>query len=300
MITVLQIVFFCLLLSAFFFTGIITILITGIFNLGEIISIFPQQVQGLILAAVFLILFSIIFFYINVRQHFVEKEKEEYNISYLPESIDLAADETEVAEVEVIEEEVSCSPESADLVADEIEIAEVAVAEEEVSCMPESINIVVDETEVVKVEVNEEEVSCTPDSIDEEVSCMPEFIDIVVDETEVVKVEVIEEKVFCMPESADFAANETEIAELEVVELEDISAGSGGNVSIIMGRLFTFSPGNPELLQVVENSTTGISGKVIYERNGIHYINRDAFANDGNTEREIDNDFAKLVESVVN
>ena len=252
-----------MLLSAFFFTGIITILITGVFNLGEIISIFPQQVQGLILAAVFLILFSIIFFYINVRQHFVEKEKEEDNISCLPESIDLAADETEVAEVEVIEEEVSCSPESADLVADEIEIAEVAVAEEEVSCMPESINIVVDETEVVKVEV-------------------------------------IEEKVFCMPESADFAANETEIAELEVVELEDISAGSSGNVSIIMGRLFTFSPGNPELLQVVENSTTGISGKVIYERNGIHYINRDAFANDGNTEREIDNDFAKLVESVVN
>ena len=208
MITVFQIIFFSLLFSAFFFTGITTLFLTGVFKLAEIISVFPQQVQVLILTTVLLILFSVIFFYFIVRQYFMEKEE---GISY--------------------SDDISCSIESIDFVTDETEVFEEEVVEEDISYSMESNDIVVDE--------------------------------------------------------------------VEVVELEDISAGSGGNV-FIMGRLFTFSPGNPELLQVVESSTTGISGKVIYQRNGIHYINSEAFTGDGNTEREINNDFAQLVESVVN
>jgi len=80
--------------------------------------------------------------------------------------------------------------------------------------------------------------------------------------------------------------------ENEVVELEDISTGSGGNTPIL-GRLFAFSPVNLELLQ-------GAGNDVIYEHNGIHYISDDAFNSDKYTEREINKDFAKLVESVIN
>ena len=82
------------------------------------------------------------------------------------------------------------------------------------------------------------------------------------------------------------------VDEDEIAELEVISTGSGGNISIL-GQLFAFSPANPELLQVAGN-------EVIYQRDGIHYISSEAFTGDGNTEREINNDFAQLVESVVN
>jgi len=82
------------------------------------------------------------------------------------------------------------------------------------------------------------------------------------------------------------------VDEDEIAELEVISTGSGGNISIL-GQLFAFSPVNPELLQVAGN-------EVIYQRDGIHYISSEAFTGDGNTEREINNDFAQLVESVVN
>jgi hypothetical protein len=77
----------------------------------------------------------------------------------------------------------------------------------------------------------------------------------------------------------------------EAVGLEDISPGSGGNS--MFRQLFAFSPANPELLQDAEN-------EVIYEHNGIHYINDDAFNSDKNTENKMNNDFAELVESVIN
>jgi hypothetical protein len=178
MITVLRKAFFSLLFSAFIFTGITALLLTGVLDLNEAIFIFPQRIQVLILTAVFLTISLIIFFYINIRQYFAKKE----------------------------EDNTSCLVKFSD-----------------------------------------------PDLIDKN----------------------------------------------EVVELEDISASSCGNTSIL-GRLFAFSSGNPELLQIAGNSGAGISGEVIYEHNGIHYINDDAFNGDRNTEREINNDFAQLVESVVN
>jgi len=269
MITVLQVVFCSLLLSAFFFTGITTLFLTGVFNLSEIVAIFPQQVQVLILTAVLLILFSVIFVYINIRQYFVEKEEDDISCqpSYSPEFFNLIVDEIEVIEPE----DISYSSEFSDLVVNEAEIVE----PEDISCSPEFNDLMIDETEVVEPE---------------DISCSPESSDLVTDEIEIIEPEDIS----CLPESSDLM-----IDEAEIVELEDISTGSGGNVSI-MRRLFAFSPGNPELLQVVEHSTTGISGKVIYEHNGIHYINRDAFTGGGNTEQEINDAFAQLVESVIN
>jgi len=77
----------------------------------------------------------------------------------------------------------------------------------------------------------------------------------------------------------------------EIVPLEAVG-GSGG---VSMFKPFTFFPGNPELLQGAEDDETAV--EIFYEQNGIHYINSNAFTHD-NMEK-LDNDFAKLVESVV-
>jgi hypothetical protein len=82
----------------------------------------------------------------------------------------------------------------------------------------------------------------------------------------------------------------------EVVHVESVT-GLGGSF-FMFRQPFTFSPGNLELLQGAENQETGISGEVVYEKNGIHYINSDIFVDDERME-EFDNNFAKLVESVV-
>jgi len=163
MITIPQKMIFSFLLSVFLFTGITALVFFNIFNLGMVVSAFPQLVQVLILPAFFLVLFLVIFFYINLWQYSAEKD--------------------------------------------------------DTLCLMES-----DSLELVN-------------------------------------------------------------------ELENISPKFGGNT--MFNQPFAFSLANPELLQAAEN-------EVIYERNGIHYINDDAFNSDKNTGREINNDFAQLVESVVN
>jgi hypothetical protein len=86
----------------------------------------------------------------------------------------------------------------------------------------------------------------------------------------------------------------TELEELEAVsdeaaELENIAAGSG-SIFTLFKQPFTFSPGNPELLQEA-------ASPVIYEQDGIHYINNNLDSD--NAGKELDNNFARLVESVV-
>ena len=83
----------------------------------------------------------------------------------------------------------------------------------------------------------------------------------------------------------------------EAVQVESVT-GLGGSF-FIFRQPFAFSPGSPELLQGAEGQEPGVSGEVVYEKNGIHYINSDVFVDDEN-EEEFDNNFAKLVESVVN
>ena len=81
----------------------------------------------------------------------------------------------------------------------------------------------------------------------------------------------------------------------EIVQLEAVG-GLGGSVSML--KPFTFFQGNPELLQEAESQDDEGSAEIFYEQDGIHYINSNAFTQD-NMEK-FDNDFAKLVESVVN
>jgi len=76
----------------------------------------------------------------------------------------------------------------------------------------------------------------------------------------------------------------------EAVQVEAVT-GLGGSL-FMFRQPFSFTPGNLELLQ-------GAGNEVVYEEDGIHYINSNVFADDEKKE-EIDLNFANLVESVVN
>ncbi|MDR0290005.1 MAG: hypothetical protein LBI06_03645 [Treponema sp.] len=91
-----------------------------------------------------------------------------------------------------------------------------------------------------------------------------------------------------LEELASVSALEIDGDSGEAAQLEDISTGSGGGFTIFR-QPFAFSAGNPELLQEATNPA-------IYEQDGIHYISSDL--DDG--AKELDSNFAKLVESVVN
>ena len=100
--------------------------------------------------------------------------------------------------------------------------------------------------------------------------------------------------------------DENESAENDFAELEELftlnSSGvekyPAGAVSMI-SRYFAFFPDNPELLPEAGSQSTKNSAEIIFEQNGIHYINNDAFIDNQNTEEKPDNDFMKLIESVV-
>ena len=79
-----------------------------------------------------------------------------------------------------------------------------------------------------------------------------------------------------------------------IVQVEAI----GGLSGVSMVKPFTFSQGNPELLQEAGGQEDEVSAEVFYVQDGIHYINSNAFTHD--TMEKLDSDFAKLVESVVN
>jgi hypothetical protein len=92
----------------------------------------------------------------------------------------------------------------------------------------------------------------------------------------------------------------------EAVQVESVTGLGGG--FFMFRQPFTFTPGNPELLQGAGNadivsadimSNADIMSEVVYEQDGIHYINNNVFA-DNERRDEFDNNFAKLVESVVN
>ena len=58
---------------------------------------------------------------------------------------------------------------------------------------------------------------------------------------------------------------------------------------------FILFPGNPELLPRAENN---VSGDVIFEQNGIHYVNCNAFEHAKKPDDQINKNFAELVKSV--
>jgi hypothetical protein len=75
----------------------------------------------------------------------------------------------------------------------------------------------------------------------------------------------------------------------EPAELEDVVAGSVG-IFALFKQPFSYLPDNPEFLQEAV-------GNAIYEQNGIHYVNSNLDSH--STGKELDSNFAKLVESVV-
>jgi ABC-type nickel/cobalt efflux system permease component RcnA len=94
------------------------------------------------------------------------------------------------------------------------------------------------------------------------------------------------------------ALNDNKESNDEVFELEEISNGRDGGegVAFLFSRPFSFFSGNPEMLQEIAYD---MQHDVLYEENGIHYINNNVFDSDYNG-KELNSDFAQLVESVVN
>ena len=75
----------------------------------------------------------------------------------------------------------------------------------------------------------------------------------------------------------------------EAVHVESIT-GMGGSF-FMFSQPFARTTVNPELLRTTEN-------EVVYEQNGIHYINNNVFTSDERKD-ELDSNFAELVESVI-
>jgi len=106
-------------------------------------------------------------------------------------------------------------------------------------------------------------------------------------------IETVEETPADFMPAADFTS-------AEAVQVESVT-GLGGSF-FMFRQPFAFTSGNPELLQGAGNAdivSADIMSEVVYEQDGIHYINSDVFADDEKRE-EFDNNFARLVESVVN
>lgn len=83
-------------------------------------------------------------------------------------------------------------------------------------------------------------------------------------------------------------------------ELEDVFPGSNPEKDFrCVGWLVSFSKGDPELLPAAEDQLCEASAEVIFEKDGIPYIDDDACGLDGPAKEKLDGDFAKLVEAVV-
>jgi hypothetical protein len=109
----------------------------------------------------------------------------------------------------------------------------------------------------------------------------------------VVKSETIEKFETVLP--ALPALNDDTESNDEIFELEEFSDGCDSS-AFLFSRPFSFFPGNPEMLQGIAYD---MQYDVLYEENGIHYINNNIFDSDYNG-KELNDDFAQLVESVVN
>jgi len=84
-----------------------------------------------------------------------------------------------------------------------------------------------------------------------------------------------------------------------VAELEDIAGGNPGNGFCCVRGPFLFSQKDPEFLPPAEGPADGAaSATVIFERNGVHYIDDDACNCDESVKESLDGNFARLVESV--
>lgn len=88
-----------------------------------------------------------------------------------------------------------------------------------------------------------------------------------------------------------------------VAELEDIFKGSDPEKDFRVSKLFLFPKDTLEFLPLAEEQADSTSNEipamVIFEKNGVHYIDDDACDRDQSVKKGLDSNFARLVESVV-
>jgi len=279
-VTIPQKLLFCFLLSVFLFAGIAALAFTGIFNFyGGIVN---KPVEILMLVAVFLTLFLILFFCFNLRQDSAGKARALTGTNQ---------------EKPAIPEPLPETPSSNSPDYEELEELEAVEGQPEPETMPVSPSEAVD----IKLVFDDDDIPYLVESggfelVDEDIrGIMPAGDTRFTKNAEPAELEELEavSPFSSMPPLwSDDGGSSGEVVQLEAV------TGLSGSFSLFR-QPFMFAPGNPELLQGAGNQEAGISDEVVYERNGIHYINNNVFARDTNLEKELNSDFAKLVESVV-
>ena len=122
-------------------------------------------------------------------------------------------------------------------------------------------------------------------------------------DVEIVDVEVVS------PLLSMSSKNNFDDAELEEIFEKNISGKNSGGA--FMYKPFSLRPGNPDILPSVSDNSNPADGaipkeelnsskNIIYEHEGIHYINSNSFKNNSNANEKLEENFLELVESVVN
>jgi hypothetical protein len=295
-------IFVCFLLSALVLVGMAFYFYESIVN---------EPVELSMLVAVFLTLFLFFFFCFNMRQATADKiealagldEEEPVIQDYVPELPSLSNHENEeLEELEAVEPELG-SPELGSDIPDQKTIfvnqshvsnVRLAFGDDDIPYLVESSGLELvdgDLGEIVSFIQGAEptEPEEILDTIPVEEAELEELPDVpFVAEAEPAALFPLESII-----AVDGVAAENDVVSsndgIEAVELEDISMGFDASI-IIFKQPFAYSLSNPELLH-------GAASQVIYEQNGIHFINTH-FDGEG-IDRVLDSNFAKLVESVL-
>jgi hypothetical protein len=282
-------------------------------------TIINEPVELSLLIAVFLTLFLFFFFCFNMRQAPVEKpepladldEEEPVIQDYIPElsspndhKLDQVYEEPEeLEELEAAEPELGSEiPEQKPVFVNPSPASDIRLAfgDDDIPYLVESSGLELvdgDLGEIVSFIQEADSIGSTDstgstDSADPAESEEPEeLLEAFVEEAEpevLLDTVSVEDVVLAESEMVAFDNAEVSYDVVEAAELEDIST-SFGSITIF-GQPFSCSLSNPELLY-------GAGNQVIYEQNGIHFINTH-FDGEG-IDKMLDNNFAKLVESVL-
>jgi hypothetical protein len=268
-------IFVCFLLSAFVFVGM------AFYFYGSIVN---EPLEMPMLVAVFLTLFLFFFFCFNMRQIPADKldalagldEEEPVIQDYVPEQLSLNnLENEELEELEVVEPEVGSPKVGSDV--------------------PDQKTVLVNPPQVsnIRLAFGDDDIPYLVESsglelVDGDLGEIARFIhgaesaelEELLDATPTAELEELSGTQFVEETASNDAA--------EAAELEYIST-SFGSITIFQ-QPFAYSLSNPELLH-------GAASQVIYEQNGIHFINTH-FDGEG-TDKILDSNFAKLVESVL-
>jgi hypothetical protein len=268
-------IFVCFLLSALVLVGMAFYFYESIVN---------EPVELSMLVAVFLTLFLFFFFCFNMRQITTDKGETLAEVKEEP----VIQEYEELEELEAVEPKVGSPKVGSPKVGSEI---------------PEQKTVFVNQSHAsnIRLAFGDDDIPYLVESsglelVDGDLSEIVRFIRgaETAESEKVLDIRPVEEaELEELPDTA-FVAEENDAVPsndgIEAAELEDISTSSGADSIIIFRQPFAYSLSNPELLH-------GAASQVIYEQNGIHFINTHF---DGEvTDKILDSNFAKLVESVL-